>query len=332
VRASTPGGGRVTARTIQIGLGMVWVLDGVLQLQPKMFGSAFAAQIVKPSASGQPALVAWPIDEMARLISVHPAATNTIFAGVQILIGVGLLRRETVRPALVLSFVWAAGVWCFGEGFGMLLTGSASPLSGAPGAVLLYALIGVVVWPRRTTTRTPAAGDSAAAAGPWGEIGTRLAWAVIWLGMAALWLLPANDGSNGASATLTAAAGSSPHWLAAFQTWLAGILHGEGTAVAVVLAVVSVGIGIGPLVRRPTLFLIAGAALSVDFWILGQSLGGITTGIATDPNAGPLFVLFALALLPDGAATRPSSTPEPWARRYEWARASGVTGPTRLPV
>lgn len=273
--------------------------------------------------------MAWPIDEMARLVSVHPAPADALFASVQILIGVGLLRRETVRPALALSFVWAAGVWCFGEGFGMLLTGAASPLSGAPGAVLLYAVIGVAVWPRRTTTSAPAPGassvaGSAAAAGPLGEIGGRLAWAVIWLGMAALWLLPANDGPESASDALTTAAGSSPHWLAAFQTWVAATLHGEGTGLAVVLAVASVGIGIGPLLRRPAVFLIAGAALSVDFWIVGQSLGGITTGIATDPNAGPLFVLLALALWPNGTATLPSSVPEPWARRYAWATAVGT--------
>jgi hypothetical protein len=44
---------------------------------------------------------------------------------------------------------------------------------------------------------------------------------------------------------------------------------------------------------------VAGVALSLDFWLLGQSLGGLTTGMATDPNTGPLFVLLALALFPN---------------------------------
>ncbi|HXQ75929.1 MAG TPA: hypothetical protein VN791_05480 [Acidimicrobiales bacterium] len=287
---------RITARTIRIGLGTVWLFDGVLQLQPRMFGPAFASQVIRPNAGGQAGLVAWSIDEMARLVSVHPAASNWIFAAVQILIGVGLLRPATARPALVLSFFWAAGVWTFGEGIGMLLTGTASPLSGAPGAVLLYALIGVVAWPRRSAGVAPGGRDSAAAAGPLGDGGTRVAWAVLWLGMASLWLLPANDGPDAVSGALRAAAGSSPIWLAHVQIWMAGILRGDGTAVAVALAVLSAAIGVGPLSRRPTVFLILGAALSVDFWILGQSFGGIVTGLATDPNTGPLFVLLALAL------------------------------------
>ena len=42
--------GRVSARTIQIGLGLIWLVDGLLQLQPKMFGPDFAHDVILPSA------------------------------------------------------------------------------------------------------------------------------------------------------------------------------------------------------------------------------------------------------------------------------------------
>ena len=145
---TSPARPRLTARHIQVGLGMVWLLDGLLQLQPKMFGSGFADMVIMPSAQGQPGVVSSAITHVAHLMSVQPALVNALFAGVQLLIGAGLLIRETVKPALVVSFVWALGVWTLGEGFGMLLTGHASPLSGAPGAALLYAVIGLLVWPR----------------------------------------------------------------------------------------------------------------------------------------------------------------------------------------
>src|ERR1700722_7203417 len=148
-----PEAGRVSARTIQIGLGVIWLLDGLLQLQPRMFGPDFANQVILPAAQGQPGLVSSAITHMAHLIALQPAATNAVFAGMQILIGVGLLIRQTVRPALALSFAWALGVWALGEGFGMLFTGMASPLTGAPGGALLYAAIGLLVWPR--AARTP---------------------------------------------------------------------------------------------------------------------------------------------------------------------------------
>lgn len=37
--------------------------------------------------------------------------------------------------------------------------------------------------------------------------------------------------------------------------------------------------------------------LSLAFWVVGQSLGGYFTGLATDPNSGPLFVLLGFAIL-----------------------------------
>ena len=46
-----------------------------------------------------------------------------------------------------MSFAWALGVWFFGEGLGMVLTGTASALTGAPGSVLLYGLLGLMAWP-----------------------------------------------------------------------------------------------------------------------------------------------------------------------------------------
>lgn len=318
---------RVSARTIQVGLGVLWILDGALQLQPRMFGPDFASQVIAPASAAQPALLAWPILHMAGLISVQPVAWDVLFACVQVLIGLGLLRRETVRPALALSFVWTAAVWGIGEGLGSLLTGAASPLTGAPGAVLIYGVIGGLVWPRRAAD-VPAPGAPAASEGVLGDRGGRAAWAVLWVGMAALWLLPASSGSDALSGMLQNAATSSPQWLAHLQESVTQAVAGHGATVAGVIAAASAAIGIGPLlVGRPTWFLVAGAALSLDFWALGQSFGGISTGLATDPNSGPLFVLLALALFPGvrTAATGPNRTEDPAQRPQALvsARAAG---------
>ena len=39
-------------------------------------------------------------------------------------------------------------------------------------------------------------------------------------------------------------------------------------------------------------------ALNLLYWVLGQGFGGIFAGGATDPNAGPLFILLAVAMFP----------------------------------
>ena len=71
---------------------------------------------------------------------------------------------------------------------------------------------------------------------------------------------------------------------------------------AVACAILSFLVGLGPLVsRHTTVFLVVGAALALDYWLFGEALGQPFSGIATDPNTGPLLVLLALALYPNRA-------------------------------
>ena len=131
-----------TQRVLQIILGMFWLLDAGLQFQPYMFGSGFTTTYLLNNAHNQPDIVRWIITNVGNFVGPHVAVWNTFFALIQVAIGLGLLFRRTVRPALAVSFFWAFGVWFFGEGLGQLLTGSASALTGAPGSVFLYGLIG----------------------------------------------------------------------------------------------------------------------------------------------------------------------------------------------
>jgi hypothetical protein len=298
------GTGRISARSIQIGLGLIWLLDGLLQLQPKMFGTGFADQVILPSAQGQPGWLAAVITHMAHLMATQPVLTDIAFAGIQLLIGAGLLIRQTVKPALALSFVWALGVWSLGEGFGGLLNGTSMPLTGAPGAALLYLAIGVLVWPKKTTTEksATAVGGPAAAEGPLGEAGGITLWALVWCGFGILWLLPSSSNAGALSGALTGAAAGEPGWLAHLQLSVAHSLAGGGGSVALVAAFLSFAIGAGPILfRRSGIFLIAGVAMALDFWVLGQGFGQLFTGMATDPDTGPLLVLLALAVYRAGA-------------------------------
>ena len=133
-------------RALQLGLAAIWLLDGVLQCQSFMFTKAFG-QMLAATSPGNPGIVSSPINWNATLIEHHMVLLNAIFATVQLLLGLGIAYRPTVRLALAASIVWALGVWWFGEGLGGVLSGTADPLNGAPGAVILYALLAVLLWP-----------------------------------------------------------------------------------------------------------------------------------------------------------------------------------------
>ena len=310
-----------TQRTLQIILGLFWILDAALQFQPFMFSKSFVNTFIVPNAAGQPTVIRWVITNVGHFLAPHIVVWNTLFALTQLLIGVGLLFRPTVRPALAISFPYVFGVWLFGEGFGLLLTGSATALTGAPGSVLMYGLIGVMAWPRATRRRAtgtvgadaPKTGvaSSAAARGLGGAITPLAVWSGFWALAAVLFVLPDNRTQTSITSAITGMAPGNPHWYSQFLTTTGGHFASVGTQTAWALAIVSLIIGLGPLfARRPGVFLAAGGVLSALFWITGQGLvGSIFTGSGTDPNTGPLIVLLALAMVPVVRADATSSPP-----------------------
>jgi hypothetical protein len=276
-------------RGLQISLGAFWLLDGALQLQSFMFTRAFSQTVLGPAAVGQPRPLAVPILWFAHLVGSHPVQWNTAFAVIQIAIGLGLLIPGTVRPALIASIVWAGGVWCFGEGFGGILTGSASPLTGAPGAVLLYALLGAVAWPWSVR---------------WDfQRGARAVWAALWCGSSLLWLLPAQRSGSAVRRAITAAVPGAPSWFHGGLERLAGAAVGHGLLIALTASAVSALVGLGVYSKRPALFVLTGVVVAATMWVAGQSAGGLLSGQSTDPNIGPLFILLAAVLLPRAAST-----------------------------
>lgn len=303
-----PPRGGITRRHIQIALGFLWLLDGALQFQPFMYTRGFLTQIIQPTISGQPGPIASSMTWAVHAAGIHLILFNTCFALTQVALGVGLLVPRTVKLALAVSFVWGLGVWWLGEGFGQLLT-TASPLTGAPGAVILYVIIGALVWP----TGRPQ-GLSAAESRPFGAFGANVAWAVIWLGMTVLWLLPDNRSANGIHDALDGTASQAGGVLGSFIGSVSRATTGNGTAIATAFAVASALIGLGVFTRHRAIFLSTGVAMSLAYWMLGQAFGDITTGMATDPNAGLLYVLLAASLVQTTGAPRLdsySAMPEP---------------------
>ena len=314
-------------RGLQVALGGLWLLDGTLQLQPAMFTSRFADQVVVPAASGQPAWVAWPVLHAAHLIAHHTVAADLVFALVQLALGVGLCFRRTVRPALVASVAWAIGVWTLGEGLGGSLGGTASFLTGAPGAALLYALLAVAAWPGPPGSHT-AERDLVPAPRPIPAWFAR-AWAVLWVALGLSTLLPANRSAGRVADQLDSVAGSVPSWLARVdQVAAEAVRHTGGIGIALlVLAPVAVGLaglGAGRMRRGAAWVAIALSALT---WVVGESFGQLGSGIATDPNTGPLLVVAALALLGTTGARRDRYVAQP-----EPAPAVGTVGPMTVGI
>jgi len=286
-------------RALQLGLAAIWLLDGVLQYQSFMYTKAFG-QMLAGTAPGNPSVIARPIGWDATLVEHHLVLVNTIFATIQLLLGLGIAFRPTVRIALAASIAWAIGVWWFGEGLGGTLDGGASPLNGAPGAAIIYALLAVLLW--------PADRDSSArfvAARAVGAHVARALWLVLWLSLAYFALTPANRAPQAMSGMIGRMESGEPGWLSAIERGGASLLANQGLAASVVLAAALAVIAVGVYLPRPfaRATLVLAIVVALVIWVVAEAFGGILAGGGTDPNSGPPLVLLALAYWPLRAAS-----------------------------
>jgi len=282
-------------RVLQLALAAIWLLDGLLQYQSFMYTQAFGLMI-GGTAQGNPGVIARPISWNAALVEHHLVLLNTVFATIQLLLGLGIAYRPTVRVALAASIAWSLGVWWFGEGLGGVLSGGVSPVNGAPGAVILYALLAVLLWP----ADRPGVTAPFVAAQAVGAPVARLLWLALWGSLAYFALTPANRAPQALHDMLVDMTGGEPGWVTGLEIHAASVLANQGLAASIVLAValivIAVEVVLPPPLARGTLIL--ALVVAAFIWVFGEAFGQLLAGGATDPNSAPLLALLALAYWP----------------------------------
>ncbi len=280
-------------RTLQLVLASIWLLDGILQLQAFFFTRSFGTQMIAPVARGNPSVIARSITWSGLTIGHHAVITNLSFALLQVGLGLGIAWRPTVKVALGASIAWSIGVWWFGEGLGGVLSGAANPVTGAPGAVIIYGLLAVLLWPRDRPGPTP----SFIAARSVGEPMAKGLWLVLWGSLSYFALDGANRSSQGLHNLVDGMTAGEPGWLTTLNRHAAMLVDHRGlaamTVLAIVSAVVAVGVYLPPGAANATL--VVAAVISLLWWVVGEDLGQLLTNGATDVNTGPLLILLALA-------------------------------------
>ena len=167
-------------------------------------------------------------------------------------------------------------------------------MAGAPGAVILYGLLAVLLWPAPERPARRLAGCAPARSARW-----RPGWPGRCCGPASAYdsLLAASRA--GLAALVSGQGAGEPGWLAAIDRSAGRQLGAHDAAVsaalAVIFAVIAVAVFI-PAATRPVLAVAVALALAI--WLVGEDLGDVFTGQGTDPNTGPLLVLLALAYWP----------------------------------
>ena len=107
-------------RVLRIGFGLLWLLDGLLQVQPGM-AAGLPSQVIEPTAASSPQWVQSLVNWAGTTWSYHPIQAGAAAVWIQVGIGVWLLsarRGPLSRLAGLASVGWGLVVWVFGEAFG----------------------------------------------------------------------------------------------------------------------------------------------------------------------------------------------------------------------
>ncbi len=314
-RTGGPGSGSEPAgrRLLRVGFGLIWILDGLLQAQPKMAGG-LASQVIEPAAAASPAWVRHLVNWGGTIWSYHPITAGAASVWIQVGIGAWLIvaaRGPLSRLAGLASVAWGLVVWVFGESFGGIFAPGPSWLTGAPGAVLLYVVAGALIALPGAAWRSP-------------RLGRRLLGGIglFFIGMAVLQAWPGRGywqgtiaGQPGTLAGMVQTMSSTPqpHILSSLLAGFGSFAASHGLAVNLVVVIVLAGMGGIFLTGRPRLVRYAvwfGIVFGLADWVLVQDLGFLG-GLGTDPNSMiPLVLLFSAGYLALAPAPREAPATE----------------------
>ena len=110
----------VARRVLRLGFGVVWIIDGLLQLQSNM-PVDLPGNVLQPAASSSPGWVQHLVDFGASAWTRHPASAAASAVWIQLGIGLFLIvapRGRWSQVAGLASVGWGLVVWVFGEAFG----------------------------------------------------------------------------------------------------------------------------------------------------------------------------------------------------------------------
>jgi cytochrome oxidase Cu insertion factor (SCO1/SenC/PrrC family) len=299
-------------RLLRIGFGLIWVLDGILQAQPKM-AVGMPSQVIEPTAASSPLWVQHVVNWAGTNWSYHPMQAGASAVWIQVGIGIWMLvaaRGPLSRLAGLAGVGWGLVVWVFGESFGGIFAPGLTWLFGAPGAALIYVVAGMLIalperaWHSALTGRLTLAGIGLFLAG----MAVLQAWPGrgFWQGTA--------HGQPGTLAGMTSAMAPTPqpHLLSAWIVAFTGFDEAHGFAVNLFAVAALAVTGAAFLTGRPRLIrpvLIGFTIVCLADWVLIEDFG-FFGGIGTDPNSMIPMALLAIAgyLALAGA---PQTTAEP---------------------
>lgn len=266
---------------LRYSFGFLWILDGILQMQPGM-ATGFSNAILSPLVSSSPPFVAYLVGSGISVWNTNPSTFNVLASLLQVYIGAGLILFSDglfFKLTQVIAIAWGVILWVFGEAFGSVFFNLGTWLTGSPGSALIYTAVSVLL-----LIRTPRISDSRLMA---------YSMAIFWAFAGIAQLNPVNgfwqQGAIGAI-PLAMSQNTQPALLSSALYSFSVMLSGDPVLWNSILIAAMLAAAV-LWYLKPSVAWIYATFLSATTWVLFQGMG-IFGGFGTDPNSGlPLLLV-----------------------------------------
>lgn len=282
------------ASALRTGLGVLWLIAGILQAQPAMFtmqfyihypGSLMDESVLQQAAASQPSWLSPWLHAGAAAWGAHAVVFNSFAVLLQLLFGIILVfpkLRRFRRTALWTSIFWGLLVWVFGEGIGRIFASGGNYFTGWPGSVALYIISAVLLLlPSRAWSNGVAGNVIRGFMGLFWFVGALLQA----FGSTNFW-----NASGIMSIFATASFQLQPYLLSLpmqnFSIWAGNHAH----VFNAFLVLAMLGLALGSVFWISHRWFLTAALLWLAWsWWFGQDFGDIFTGLSTDVNTVPVI-------------------------------------------
>lgn len=290
-------------RRLRLGLGVLWLIDALLQMQPGMFHPAFYGNLpdtLMPSVlqdlhESAPSWIAWAVRATQWCFIHFPIQTNLLVIVIQLFLAACLLLKlpeRFIKIAAWLSIFWGMIIWVFGEALGGLGSwGDMTFYAGFPGSALLYAFAGFVLL-------------GLLARGHARDLWKRTKWSIVgYLVICGiLQLLPINGqwdvksqmslfGNSG----FQAQPGIFSAPVMAYTLWVSGHASENNIVLALLVFLAAYSVWFWQQEKFARGFVYVWLLLT---WWFSMDFGNLFSGLSTDPNIPPILFLLLLAFAP----------------------------------
>ena len=287
--------GNSVFRFLVCSFGFLWIIDGIMQLQPEMsFG--FVSFVAGPAINAAPSFVVKLLSPVEAIWDHFPILLDALSGVAQLFIGFGLIvfsSRNRVRIFLALSSAWALFLWVFGEAFGGIFTLGSSYLTGFPGSALIYVAVSLFLLLFSDT----------------GKLKEHIAifMAAIMAISAVIQVIPAYGFWNAQNLFAIPSSVMINQQPYIFSLWLHSLslsffyFHTEWN----IFFAGSLALSAALWIFRPRIGAIFTILFSLFVWFVGQDFG-VLGGYGTDPNTALPVIIIAIAYIMKERITMPS--------------------------